>query len=80
LNQKLVTGSRAVAGVGMQVFQCGQLLRKERAVGAESSLFRQLFKRDLHATLVNNLGRIGLLTERILPRPEAFGIRPAPAS
>lgn len=57
-----------------------QQLRKERAVGAESSLFRRLFKRDLHTTLVNNLSRIGLLTERMSPRLEAFGIRPAPTS
>ena len=45
-----------------------------------SGLDLAALKRDLHATLVNNLGRIGLLTERISPRLEAFGIRPAPAS
>jgi hypothetical protein len=45
-----------------------------------SGLDLAALKRDLHATLVNNLGRIGLLTERMLPRLEAFGIRPAPAS
>ncbi len=52
-----------------------QQLRKERAVGAESSLFRRLFKCDLHTTLLNNLGHIGLLTDRLSPRLEAFGIR-----
>lgn len=57
-----------------------QRLRKERALGGESSLFRQLFKKDLHTTLVNNLTRIGLLTERLQPRLESLGIRiPAPA-
>jgi len=52
-----------------------QRLQKERAVGAESSLFRQLFKRDLHGALIQNLTRIGLLTERMAPRLQAFGIR-----
>ncbi|MGH2650850.1 MAG: ferritin-like domain-containing protein [Actinomycetota bacterium] len=52
-----------------------QRLRKDRAVGGESSLFRRLFKRDLHTTLIQNLTRIGLLTERMAPRLEAFGIR-----
>ncbi|MGH7266757.1 MAG: hypothetical protein ACREMB_18185 [Candidatus Rokuibacteriota bacterium] len=52
-----------------------QRLRKERAVGGESSLFRRLFKRDLHTTLTQNLTRIGTLTDRMAPRLEAFGIR-----
>lgn len=54
-------------------------LRRERASGAESSLFRRLFKRELHGSLVQNLARIGLLTERVQPRLEALGIRLAAA-
>ncbi len=63
--------------MGFTTAEIGQIqqLRKERAVGAESSLFRRLFKRDLHATLLSNLGRIGLLTDQMTPRLEAFGIR-----
>lgn len=51
-------------------------LRRERALG-ESSVFRRIFKRDLHTALVNNLARIGVLTERVRPRLEALGIRAA---
>jgi hypothetical protein len=49
--------------------------RRERAVGGESSFFRQTFKKDLHGTLVSNLARIGLLTERVWPKLESLGIR-----
>jgi hypothetical protein len=52
-------------------------LRKDRAAGAESSVFRRLFKRDLHATVVNNLSRIGLLTDRLRPRLQSLGIAAA---
>jgi hypothetical protein len=54
-------------------------LRRDRAAGGESSLFRRLFKRELHGALVQNLARIGLLTERLAPQLEAIGIR-APAA
>lgn len=50
-------------------------LRRDRAAGGESSLFRRLFKRELHGALIQNLGRIGLLTERVAPRLEELGIR-----
>ncbi|HEY3065067.1 MAG TPA: ferritin-like domain-containing protein [Methylomirabilota bacterium] len=52
-----------------------QQLRKDRAVGAESSLFRRTFKKDLHGTLLSNLARIGLLTGRMRPSLESLGIR-----
>lgn len=48
--------------------------RRERAVAAEVSFFRRTFKRDLHATLLGNLARIGLLTERLRPGLERLGI------
>ena len=38
-------------------------LRKERAQGGDFALFRQLFKRDMHHTLVNNLNRCGILSD-----------------
>ncbi len=38
-------------------------LRKERAQGGDFALFRQLFKREMHSTLVNNLHRCGILSE-----------------
>ena len=53
--------------------------RRERAAGAEGSHFRKLFRKDLHGTLLGNLQKVGLLTERIRPRLESVGIR-VPAS
>jgi hypothetical protein len=47
--------------------------RRERAAG-ESVLFRRLFKRELHGSLVQNLTRIGLLTARVRPQLAALGI------
>jgi hypothetical protein len=49
--------------------------RRERAAGAEGSHFRKLFRKDLHGTLLSNLQKVGLLTERIRPRLESVGIR-----
>jgi hypothetical protein len=49
--------------------------RRERAAGAEGSHYRKLFRKDLHGTLLGNLRRIGLLTERMRPRLESVGIR-----
>src|SRR5438034_801457 len=52
-----------------------QHVRKARAVGGESSFFRQTFKKDLHGTLVQNLARIGVLTDHVRPKLESLGIR-----
>jgi hypothetical protein len=49
--------------------------RRERAAGAEGSHYRKLFRKDLHGTLLGNLSKIGLLTERMRPRLESVGIR-----
>ena len=49
--------------------------RRERAAGAEGSHFRKLFRKDLHGTLLSNLQKVGLLTDRIRPRLESVGIR-----
>jgi hypothetical protein len=49
--------------------------RRERAAGAEGSHFRKLFRKDLHGTLLSNLQKVGLLTERIRPKLESVGIR-----
>ena len=38
-------------------------LRKEKAQSSDFSLFRQLFKKEMHSTLVNNLHRCGILSE-----------------
>ncbi|RPH81733.1 MAG: ferritin-like domain-containing protein [Candidatus Rokuibacteriota bacterium] len=49
--------------------------RRQRAAGAEGSHFRKLFRKDLHGTLLANLHKVGLLTERMRPRLESVGIR-----
>src|SRR5882672_10623737 len=49
--------------------------RRERAAGAEGSHFRKLFRKDLHGTLLANLQKVGLLTERMRPALESVGIR-----
>jgi hypothetical protein len=49
--------------------------RRDRAAGGENTVFRRLFKRELHGALVQNLARIGLLGERLAPQLQAIGIR-----
>src|SRR3970282_1596358 len=49
--------------------------RRERAAGAEGSHYRKLFRKDLHGTLLGNLSKVGLLTDRMRPRLESVGIR-----
>jgi hypothetical protein len=38
-------------------------------------VYRKYFKRDMHTSMVTNLARIGLLTERVRPRLAALGIQ-----
>ena len=38
-------------------------LRKEKAQSADFAMFRSLFKKEMHSTLVNNLHRCGVLSE-----------------
>jgi hypothetical protein len=49
--------------------------RRERAAGGDETAFRKYFRRDLHDGLVRNLRKVGLITERIAPRLESFGLR-----
>src|SRR5215468_1824742 len=53
--------------------------RRERAAGGEETAFRKYFRRDLHDGLVRNLRKVGLLTERIAPNLQSFGIKLAAA-
>ncbi|HEU0154519.1 MAG TPA: ferritin-like domain-containing protein [Stellaceae bacterium] len=55
-------------------------LRRARAAGGEEAAFRKYFRRDLHAGLVRNLRKVGVLTPRIAPDLEALGISLAPAA
>lgn len=49
-------------------------LRQEAAVG-DSVLFRKMFRKEMHQQVVNNLVRVGLLTDRVAPRLTDFGIK-----
>ena len=49
--------------------------RRERAAGGEETAFRKYFRRDLHDGLVRNLRKVGLITERIAPSLESFGLK-----
>ncbi len=49
--------------------------RRERAAGGDETAFRKFFRRDLHDGLVRNLRKVGLITERIAPNLESFGLK-----
>ena len=48
--------------------------RREVAARNDYAMYRKYFRRDMHASMVSNLARIGLLTERVRPRLAALGI------
>ena len=52
-----------------------QAYRRDVAARNDYGIFRKYFKRDMHTSMVNNLARIGLLTERVRPRLAALGIQ-----
>ena len=45
-------------------------LRRDKAQSSEFVMFRQLFKREMHNTLVNNLFKCGVLSESVRERLE----------
>ncbi len=49
--------------------------RRQRAAGGEETAFRKYFRRDLHDGLVRNLRKVGLITDRIAPNLESFGLK-----
>src|SRR5215831_9608941 len=49
-------------------------MRHEIAQKNEYVLFRKFFKKDFHASLWNNLARVGLMSERAIERLGAMGI------
>ena len=51
-------------------------VRKEIASSAEYALFRKLFKREMHTTIVGNLRKVGLLNPRISGFLRELGIDP----
>jgi ferritin-like protein len=51
-----------------------QRYRRETAAKNDYAPFRKFFKREMHASMVANLSRLGLLTERVRPRLAAIGV------
>jgi hypothetical protein len=62
--------------LGLSGSEIEDVKRYRRATAAQNDYapFRKLFKRDMHGSMVQNLARIGLLTERVRPRLEKLGI------
>src|SRR4030095_9465619 len=55
--------------------------RRDVAARNDYAVYRKYFKRDMHSSMVNNLARIGLLTERVRPRLAALRLQlPAAAA
>jgi len=48
--------------------------RRETAASNDYAPFRKYFRKDMHSSMVQNLARIGLLSERVQPRLERLGI------
>src|SRR5882672_11593446 len=77
--EKVLTGFfplEAYRDVGFSRAQIEEVKVYRRDVAARNdyAVYRKFFKRDMHASMVNNLARIGLLTERVRPRLSALGI------
>jgi para-aminobenzoate N-oxygenase AurF len=51
-----------------------QRYRRETAARNDYAPFRKFFKREMHSSMVQNLARLGLLTERVRPRLAAIGV------
>ena len=51
-----------------------QRYRRETAARNDYAQYRKHFRRDMHGSMVANLTRLGLLSERVRPRLEAIGI------
>jgi hypothetical protein len=48
--------------------------RRQVAARNDYALYRKLFRRDMHGAMVQNLARLGLLTDRVRPRLAALGV------
>ena len=82
--EKVLTGffpAEAYRDIGFSPAQIAEVQSHRRGVAARAdyAVFRKHFRRDMHTSMVANLARIGLLTDRVRPRLEALGIQ-LPAS
>ena len=77
--EKVLTGffpEEAYRDAGFSKAQIAEVRSYRRAMAARNdyALYRKYFRRDMHSSMVANLTRIGLLTERVRPRLAALGI------
>jgi len=77
--EKVLTGffpEEAYRDAGFSKAQIAEVRSYRRAMAAQNdyALYRKYFRRDMHSSMVANLTRIGLLTERVRPRLAALGI------
>jgi hypothetical protein len=77
--EKVLTGFfplEAYQDVGFSRAQIDEVRRYRRDAAARNdyAVYRKFFRRDMHASMVHNLVRIGLLTERVRPRLAALGV------
>jgi hypothetical protein len=77
--EKVLTGFfplEAYRDVGFSAAQIAEVrtYRRDAAARHDYAVYRKFFRRDMHASMVNNLVRIGLLTDRVRPRLAALGI------
>jgi ferritin-like protein len=77
--EKVLTGFfplEAYQDLGFSPVQIDEVRRFRRSVAAQNdyAIYRKYFRRDMHASMVSNLARIGLLTERVRPRLASLGI------
>ncbi len=77
--EKVLTGffpMEAYRDIGFSRAQIDEVRahRRDAAARNDYALYRKYFRRDMHASMVNNLLRIGLLGERVRPRLATLGI------
>jgi para-aminobenzoate N-oxygenase AurF len=72
----------AYEAVGMDAREIDGIraVRKEIARGSEHAVFRKLFKREMHVTIVSNMKKVGLLSERTAGFMRELGIDPNPVA
>src|SRR5260221_1709060 len=66
----------AYEAVGMSAadIEAVQKARKQIALGSEYAMFRKLFRREMHQTVVSNMQKVGLLNERTSAFMREMGI------
>jgi hypothetical protein len=77
--EKTLTGffpAEAYEDMGFKAAEMEEIrrYRRETAASNDYAPFRKYFRKDMHGSMVANLARLGLLTERVKPRLEKLGI------